>query len=212
MAIHLNTKFTCDNCNEQIALTHKFCNACGSNLHTQARVRSEDAVKECPFCAETIDRAAGVCIYCKRELFSKSQAQEQQSSDSTPRLNDPKPAMPSLSGIGADVNFQRLLDDRSFAIFNAELTRARKSTTVAYLLLIFLGGIGGHKFYLGRPADGVRYILLTSFGWGTAAVGIGFIFLAILGFMLIGDLLTIPTAIREDEERLKRKLYTLLTA
>ncbi|HEX8905175.1 MAG TPA: TM2 domain-containing protein [Longimicrobiaceae bacterium] len=36
----------------------------------------------------------------------------------------------------------------------------RKDKTVAALLAIFLGGIGIHKFYLGKIGQGILYILL----------------------------------------------------
>ena len=42
-----------------------------------------------------------------------------------------------------------------------------KSTLVAYLLLLFLGGLGIHRFYLGRPISGIFYLLtLGGFGIG----------------------------------------------
>jgi TM2 domain-containing membrane protein YozV len=34
-----------------------------------------------------------------------------------------------------------------------------KSRVTAILLALFLGGIGAHKFYLGRPGWGVLYLL-----------------------------------------------------
>jgi TM2 domain-containing membrane protein YozV len=37
--------------------------------------------------------------------------------------------------------------------------RASKSRVVAILLAPFLGGLGAHKFYLGRPGWGIVYIL-----------------------------------------------------
>lgn len=43
-----------------------------------------------------------------------------------------------------------------------------KSKTTAYLLLIFLGAIGAHKFYLGKTGKGILYIFtlaLLSIGW-----------------------------------------------
>lgn len=36
---------------------------------------------------------------------------------------------------------------------------ARKSRVAAVLLALFLGGLGIHKFYLGRPGWGILYIL-----------------------------------------------------
>lgn len=38
-------------------------------------------------------------------------------------------------------------------------TAGRKSRGVAVLLALFLGGLGIHKFYLGRPVWGILYIL-----------------------------------------------------
>lgn len=34
-----------------------------------------------------------------------------------------------------------------------------KSKTTAALLAFFLGGLGGHKFYLGRPVQGILYLI-----------------------------------------------------
>ncbi len=36
---------------------------------------------------------------------------------------------------------------------------AEKNKTVAVLLALLLGGIGAHKFYLGRPVMGVVYLI-----------------------------------------------------
>ena len=42
---------------------------------------------------------------------------------------------------------------------------ATKSTGVAYALWFFFGGIGAHKFYLGRPGVGVLYIGMFVLFW-----------------------------------------------
>jgi TM2 domain-containing membrane protein YozV len=39
-----------------------------------------------------------------------------------------------------------------------------KSKTVAYLLLIFLGWLGIHRFYLGKIGTGILYLLTLGFG------------------------------------------------
>ena len=54
--------------------------------------------------------------------------------------------------------------------------RPPKATLTAYLLLIFFGIIGVHKFYLNRPGIGVLYIFT----------------LGLLGIGLIYDLFTLP--------------------
>ena len=55
---------------------------------------------------------------------------------------------------------QKQLTDRELIIFNSELDRKRKSTATAYILYFFLGTIGAHKFYIGKPLMGFFYIVL----------------------------------------------------
>ncbi len=69
-----------------------------------------------------------------------------------------------------------------------------KSTGVAYLWWFFLGGLGAHKFYLGRPAWGILY-----------ALTLGLLFIG-----LLWDLFTLPSQVRRANEKLveeARRLY-----
>lgn len=52
-----------------------------------------------------------------------------------------------------------------------------KNKTAAALLALFLGGIGVHRFYLGRPGSGVAYLL---FFWTFIPALIAFIEFIIL--------------------------------
>ena len=61
-----------------------------------------------------------------------------------------------------------------------------KGTGVTYLWWFFLGGLGVHKFYLGRPGLGVIYALT----------------LGLLGIGLIWDLFTIPSQVRDANRKL----------
>jgi hypothetical protein len=48
-----------------------------------------------------------------------------------------------------------------------------KSTGVTYLLYFFFGGVGAHKFYLGRPAAGGLYICMSLlFWWGVMSLSV----------------------------------------
>lgn len=40
-----------------------------------------------------------------------------------------------------------------------QTTISNKNRNVAILLAFFLGGLGGHKFYLGQPGRGILYAL-----------------------------------------------------
>ena len=80
---------------------------------------------------------------------------------------------------------QRQLSEKDLIIYNAELQKKTKSVGLAYCLLIFFGGLGLHKFYLGKVGWGITYLVV-----GT----IDFIFFFMLFFlvcflvnMILGD-------------------------
>ncbi|WP_293405341.1 TM2 domain-containing protein [Phenylobacterium sp.] len=83
----------------------------------------------------------------------------------------------------------------------------KKSTGVAYLLWIFLGGVGAHRFYLGRTGSGIAMLALTILGWALLlAAGFGLLFLVPLGIWLLVDLFTIPGMVRSHNTMLAAKL------
>ncbi len=123
------------------------------------------------------------------------------------------------------------LDEKEVAIFNAEAERQRKSTGLAYALLVFLGAIGVHQLYLGRRIRGLLYLILGIVGWTLGAAGlvaalgaegdaqtesavgvlmVGWAALAVLGFFLLWDLFTIPRQIGRREERVRREILARL--
>lgn len=57
-------------------------------------------------------------------------------------------------------------------IFMLQLNNVRKNPTTAVILALLLGGLGAHKFYLGKTAMGVFYIL---FSWTTIPAWIALI-------------------------------------
>ena len=63
------------------------------------------------------------------------------------------------------IQAQRSLSDKDLVIFNAELQRRSKSTVLAYVLWFLLGGLGVHKFYMGKVRWGLIYLVLGVFGW-----------------------------------------------
>ena len=66
-----------------------------------------------------------------------------------------------------------------------------KSTGVAYLLWLFLGGIGAHRFYLGRTGSGFAYVCLFVLTILTGGImGIA------LGAWVLLDLFLIPGMVR----------------
>jgi TM2 domain-containing membrane protein YozV len=69
----------------------------------------------------------------------------------------------------------------------------KKSSGTAYLLCIFLGGLGAHRFYLGKTGSAVAQLALWLLGWVTF-----FIAWIPLGIWVLVDLILIPGIIREQ--------------
>lgn len=82
----------------------------------------------------------------------------------------------------------------------------RKSTGVAYLLWLFLGGFGAHRFYLGQTGTAAAQLVLWVLGWATLIVGVGLVLLAIVGIWVLVDAFLIPGIIREQNMRLVDRL------
>lgn len=127
------------------------------------------------------------------------------------------------------IQAQKQLTDRELIIFNSELNRKRKSTTIAYILYFFLGSIGGHKFYVGKPLMGLLYIILLFLGcvlelggfasaYNTSTtsedismvLAVGLLPLGLLGLMMLLDLFTIPRQIKKHEERVSNDILVEL--
>lgn len=66
-----------------------------------------------------------------------------------------------------------------------------KSKLAAALLCFFLGGLGIHRFYLGKVGTGILLLLLTVIGGFTTFIFIGYFFLAIAVIWEIIDFLKI---------------------
>lgn len=73
----------------------------------------------------------------------------------------------------------------------------KKSQGVAYLLCIFFGGLGAHRFYLGRTGTGAAQLVLWLLGWITL-----FVAWIPLGIWVIVDLFLIPGIARQKNMEL----------
>ena len=94
-------------------------------------------------------------------------------------------------------------DARALMLFEAN----RKSTTVSYLLWLFVGVLGGHRFYNGRTATAVIQLLLWLFGiMSLAAFGLGLLLLIPLGLWLLLDAFLIPGWVNGHNNALAEQL------
>ena len=111
---------------------------------------------KCPQCGAPIEVGATECKFCGEKLVTqKVTEQVQQAQQSQPQ---PQPqivvqqvAPATVSGINP-----------SWPV---------KSKTVAGILGIFFGGLGLHKFYMGKPLMGILYLCLS---WTFVPEVIGF--------------------------------------
>ena len=79
-----------------------------------------------------------------------------------------------------------------------EYDARKKSAGVAYLIWFFLGGFGGHRFYLGRTGSAVAMLVISLASWLLVAVGVGLIGLAVIGIWALVDAFLIPGMVRDD--------------
>lgn len=92
------------------------------------------------------------------------------------------------------------------------VTNEAKSTGLAYLLLIFFGGLGIHRFYLGKTGTGVAMLIMTILGFLTVAIAIGVVLLAIVGIWLLVDLFLIPGMVQQHKDSVRQRLSSSMVA
>lgn len=88
---------------------------------------------------------------------------------------------------------------QSEMLVEQKVANAQKSTGVAYLLWFFLGGFGGHRFYLGKTGTAVVQLIIFLIGCVTLLP------LIITGIWLLVDAFLIPGIVREHTENVRRQ-------
>lgn len=91
-------------------------------------------------------------------------------------------------------------------LIEQRVTNDGKSTGVAYLLWFFLGGFGGHRFYLGKTGTAVTMLIITLIGVVTSVVGVGLLFLAVTGIWVLVDAFLIPGMVANQKDAVRQKL------
>ena len=93
-------------------------------------------------------------------------------------------------------------DARALMLYNSN----SRSMGLSYVLWIFLGGLGGHRFYNGKTGSAVAQLLMSIFGWLLLAAGIGLALLVPLGIWVLVDAFLIPGWIRDHNNALALQL------
>ena len=87
------------------------------------------------------------------------------------------------------------------------IDQGQKSLAVAYLLLIFVGATGAHRFYMGRTGSAVAMLVLWLLGLFTSFIFIGVFLLIAVGIWELVDLFLVPGIIRAASLRSIRAQY-----
>lgn len=67
----------------------------------------------------------------------------------------------------SNLNYKSNLSEKELGIVTSEFEKRKKSQAVAWVLWLFTGGIGGHRFYLGNTGYAICMLL---FNWATFGV------------------------------------------
>lgn len=86
------------------------------------------------------------------------------------------------------------------------VTNEAKSAGVAYLLLVFFGGFGAHRFYLGHTGSATAMLIMFILGWLTLALVVGAALLVIVGLWCLIDLFLIPGMVQQHKQSVRQQM------
>ena len=112
------------------------------------------------------------------------------------------------SFLGGD--FEMSLSTEQQMLVEQRLSNDKKSVMVAYLLWFFLGGLGAHRFYLGKTGSAVVMLIMLVLGVILTAVYIGLLVLLALGIWLLVDAFLIPGMIEADSRQKRERISSEL--
>lgn len=82
----------------------------------------------------------------------------------------------------------------------------KKSTGIGYLLWFFFGGLGVHRFYLGRTGSGIAMLVIFILSLILTFAFIGAFGFIVLGIWVIVDAFLIPGIAREHNQALMQRI------
>ena len=115
---------------------------------TQAQPAAAEEAKYCKHCGRRIPKDAVLCVHCGRQVEE---------------LNMGTGQSPNIVINNSNVN----QNTNTNSVMPAGAMKTARNKWVAVLLCLFLGWLGGHKFYEGKAGMGVLYI----FTFGLFAIG-----------------------------------------
>jgi TM2 domain-containing membrane protein YozV len=161
--------------------------------------------KQCPYCCETIKIKAIKCKHCGSDISAREIRLTNKIAQSSA---DPKRLHPNSVD-----NFDlRNLSEKDLRAFEFEFNQRRKNIGVAYCLLILVGMLGGHHFYLEDSKRGITYAALFIGGWLLSIIWIGCLALLVLGCLFLYDCFKLPKKVQELNYEIRNSVISKLLA
>ncbi len=92
------------------------------------------------------------------------------------------------------------------------LANEGKSVFLVYIILLFVGVLGIHSFYLGKTTSAIIMLLCTVLGLLTLPIVVGAVFLVAVGVWCVVDLFLVPGLVTENRTALRKRLSDELAA
>lgn len=89
------------------------------------------------------------------------------------------------------------LTNNELMLVNSEVQKRKKSAAVAYILCIFLGTLGAHRYYMNKIGSAIVMTLITVLTLGLGAI--------ITGIWEIVDLFLIGGWLQEDQDNIEEE-------
>lgn len=106
----------------------------------------------------------------------------------------------------SNLSLKQQLSHQQLAMVQSELEHRKKSMVVAYLLALFLGCFGAHRFYVGKTGTAIAQLVLTLLGYLTMIIGIGFVLVVGVGLWVLVDLFLLHGYVNRLNENIEREI------
>jgi len=99
-----------------------------------------------------------------------------------------------------------VLDTQQQILVEQRLANEKKSMLVAYLLWLFTGSLGGHRFYLGKTGTALVMLALFLIGVVTSVIYVGIFFILVVGIWVLVDAFLIPGMIEHHASGVRDRI------